>query len=260
MGMPTRVVSTMALLIASSDSLRADEPLTLDRIALNPSYAHQYLSSVVMTMGRFDEAVRAARHAQALDPLSMSENTTLGVRLYNARQFDAASDALEHTLRINPDFAVAHWGPGETRRELQQHEAAMASLRRAVSLSGNSAHMRAWLAHELASAGRRDEALAIRADLERLASGRYVSPFLCALMASGFHGRADTLAWLRRVRDARSGWMPFLKVEPEFVWLAADPSFSACRPKCDAEAAGPDAGRLASESQPRRMAGHVTPW
>ena len=85
--------------------------------------------------------------------------------------------------------------------------------------------MRAWLAHALASAGRRDEALAIRADLERLASGRYVSPFLFALMASGFHDRAGTLAWLAKVRDARSGWTPFLRVEPQFAWLAADPEF-----------------------------------
>jgi TolB-like protein/DNA-binding winged helix-turn-helix (wHTH) protein/tetratricopeptide (TPR) repeat protein len=196
-------------------------------IALNPSYAraHQYLSSVLMTMGRFDEAVRAARHARDLDPLSISENTTLGVRLYYARRFDAAIEALEQTLRINPDFAVAHWGLGETRRELQQHDAAIASLRRAVALSGNSAYMRAWLAHALASAGRREEALAIRADLERLASGRYVSPFLFALMASGFHDRAGTLAWLAKVRDARSGWTPFLRVEPQFAWLAADPEF-----------------------------------
>jgi TolB-like protein/DNA-binding winged helix-turn-helix (wHTH) protein len=196
-------------------------------IALNPSYAraHQYLSSVLVTMGRFDEAVRAARHARDLDPLSMSENTTLAVRLYYARQFDAAIQAFEQTLRINPDFAVAHWGLGETRRELQQHDPAIASLRRAVVLSGNSAYMRAWLAHALAMAGRRDEALAIRADLERLASGRYVSPFLFALMASGLHDRPGTLAWLAKVRDARSGWTPFLRVEPEFAWLDADPEF-----------------------------------
>jgi TolB-like protein/DNA-binding winged helix-turn-helix (wHTH) protein/tetratricopeptide (TPR) repeat protein len=196
-------------------------------IALNPSYAraHQYLSSILVTMGRFDEAVRAAKHARDLDPLSISENTTLGVRLYYARQFDAAIEAFEQTLRINPDFAVAHWGLGETRRELQQHDTAIASLRRAVALSGNSAYMRAWLAHALATAGRRDEALAIRADLERLASGRYVSPFLFALMASGFHDRAGTLAWLAKVRDARSGWTPFLRVEPQFAWLAADPEF-----------------------------------
>jgi len=196
-------------------------------IALNPSYAraHQYLSSVLVTMGRFDEAVGAAKRARDLDPLSISENTTLGVRLYYARRFDAAIEALEQTLRINPDFAVAHWGLGETRRELQQHDEAIASLRRAVALSGNSPYMRAWLAHALASAGRRDEALAIRADLERLASGRYVSPFLFALMASGFHDRAGTLAWLAKVRDARSGWTPFLRVEPQFAWLAADPEF-----------------------------------
>jgi TolB-like protein/DNA-binding winged helix-turn-helix (wHTH) protein/tetratricopeptide (TPR) repeat protein len=196
-------------------------------IALNPSYAraHQYLSSVLTTMGRFDEAVKAARYARELDPLSITENTTVGVRLYYARQFTAAVEAFERTLRINPDFAVAHWGLGETRRELQQHEAAIASLRRAVAVSGNSAYMRAWLAHALASAGRRDEAVAIRGDLERIASGRYISPFLFALMASGFQDRTDTLAWLQKVRDARSGWTPFLSVEPQFAWLAKDPDF-----------------------------------
>ena len=94
-----------------------------------------------------------------------------------------------------------------------------------MALSGNSAYMRAWLAHALASAGRRDEALAIRGDLERIASGRYVSPFLFALMASGFHDRTETLAWLQKVRDARSGWTPFLMVEPQFAWLAKDPDF-----------------------------------
>jgi TolB-like protein/tetratricopeptide (TPR) repeat protein len=196
-------------------------------IALNPSYAraHQYLSSVLTTMGRFDEAVKAARYARELDPLSITENTTVGVRLYYARQFESATEAFERTLRINPDFAVAHWGLGETRRELQRYDEAIASLRRAVAVSGNSAYMRAWLAHALASAGRRDEALAIRGDLERIASGRYVSPFLFALMASGFHDRAETLAWLQKVRDARSGWTPFLSVEPEFDWLAKDPDF-----------------------------------
>jgi TolB-like protein/DNA-binding winged helix-turn-helix (wHTH) protein/tetratricopeptide (TPR) repeat protein len=196
-------------------------------IALNPSYAraHQYLSSVLTTMGRFDEAVKSARYARELDPLSITENTTVGVRLYYARQFEAATEAFERTLRINPDFAVAHWGLGETRRELQRYDDAIASLRRAVALSGNSAYMRAWLAHALASAGRRDEALAIRGDLERIASGRYVSPFLFALMASGFHDRTETLAWLQKVHDARSGWTPFLSVEPQFAWLLKDPDF-----------------------------------
>ena len=52
-------------------------------IALNPSLAraHQYRSAVLMVMGRFSEAVEAARRAQQLDPLSAAENTTLGVRL-----------------------------------------------------------------------------------------------------------------------------------------------------------------------------------
>jgi hypothetical protein len=44
-------------------------------------------------------------------------------------------------------------------------------------------------------------------------------------MASGLHDRPGTLAWLAKVRDARSGWTPFLRVEPQFAWLAGDPDF-----------------------------------
>ena len=73
---------------------------------------------------------------------------------------------------VNPDFAVAHWGLGETWRE------------RTVRL-----------------------AVPVRVD------------------GVGFHDRTETLDWLQKVRDARSGWTPFLMVEPQFAWLAKDPDF-----------------------------------
>jgi hypothetical protein len=73
--------------------------------------------------------------------------------------------------------------------------------------------------------GERAEADAIRRDLERLANERYVSPFLFALIASGSHDRTETLAWLKRTATARSGWMPFVPIEPEFQWLRDDPAF-----------------------------------
>jgi hypothetical protein len=98
-------------------------------------------------------------------------------------------------------------------------------MRRAVELSGGSTYMRAWLAHALASAGQRDDAETIRRDVERIASEQYVSPFLMALMASGFGDRAATIEWLRKTYEARSGWMPFVPVEPELRWLRDDPAF-----------------------------------
>lgn len=197
-------------------------------MTLNPSLAraYQYKSAILVAMGRFDEAVEAARRGQELDPLSAIESTTLGIRLYYARRFPEAIEQFTRTLGTNGNFGVAHWGLGETYRELGRHADAIPELTKAVELSNNSPYMRAWLAHGLAAAGRREEAQAIRRDLERLANERYVSPFLFALMASGFGERPRTLSWLDKTFDARSGWMPFVPVEPEFQWLRKDPEFA----------------------------------
>jgi TolB-like protein/DNA-binding winged helix-turn-helix (wHTH) protein/Tfp pilus assembly protein PilF len=196
-------------------------------IALNPSFAraHQYLSSILTTQHRFDEAVASARKAVDLDPLSANENTTLGVRLYYAGQYEAAVAQLRRTLARTPDLPVAHWAMAMTYREQGRPGDAIAELQRAVALSGESPYMRAWLAHALAGAGQLEEATAIRRDLERQASQRFVSPFLFALMASGFGERDATLMWLERTADAQSGWVPFLAVEPEFRWIRDDPRF-----------------------------------
>jgi hypothetical protein len=46
-------------------------------------------------------------------------------------------------------------------------------------------------------------------------------------MAAGLGERDDALGWLERVRESKSGWMPFLPVEPEFASFRADPRFQA---------------------------------
>jgi len=202
----------------------------IDRaVALNPSHAraHQYRSAILTAMGRFDDAVTAAQLAQHLDPLSVTESATLGIRLYYARRFPEAIQQLRRTEELNPHFAVLSWGLGETYRELGRHEEAIARLRTAVEQSQHSPYMRAWLAHALATAGKKVEAESIRRDIESIGSRRFVSPFLFALMASGFGDRVDTLNWLQRTFDARSGWMPFVHVEPQFRWLQQDPEFKA---------------------------------
>lgn len=197
-------------------------------MTLNPSLAraHQYKSAILLTMGQFDQAVESARRGQELDPLSAIEKTTLGIRLYYARRFPEALEQFTRTLGTNGSFGVTHWGLGETYRELGRHVDAIPELQKAVELSNNSPYMRAWLAHGLAAAGRRDEAQTIRHNLERLANERYLSPFLFALMASGFGEREQTLAWLEKTFEARSGWMPFVPIEPEFQWLRKDPAFT----------------------------------
>jgi len=198
--------------------LAGSEKEIQEAIRLNPSFAqaHQYYSSTLTTMRRFDAAVHEAHRAMELDPLSATAGTTLGIRYWYAGRIAEAMAQFMRTLEVNPDFAVAHWGlaqcyrqRGETTRELEE-------LRRAVELSGNSAYMRAHLAYGLATAGDRDRALAIQHELEAEGRQRYVSPYHLALIASGLGDRAAAVNWLEHVYDDRSGWMVFLPVEPEF--------------------------------------------
>ncbi len=208
------------------DLAAADRDLTR-ALTLNPSYAraHQYRSAVLTTMGRFDEAVSAARRARDLDPLSAIENTTLGVRLYYAGKYQDAIQQFEQTLAAHPDFPVAHWGLGETYRQMGRHADAVRELEVAVARGNKSPYLRAWLAHALATSGRREDAEAIRRDLTAEARERFVAPFLFALMASGLGEKDATFDWLEKVRASKSGWIPFLLVEPEFAWLRDDPRF-----------------------------------
>jgi hypothetical protein len=60
-----------------------------------------------------------------------------------------------------------------------------------------------------------------------MADERYVPPFVFALMAAGFGEKDAALEWLERVREARSGLVPFLPVEPEFASFRDDPRFQA---------------------------------
>jgi TolB-like protein/DNA-binding winged helix-turn-helix (wHTH) protein/tetratricopeptide (TPR) repeat protein len=198
-------------------------------IALNPSYAraHQYRSAVLTAMSRFDEAIESARRSHALDPLSVTDGTTLGIRLYYAGRYQDAVSQLQATLADHPGFSIAHWGLGQAYAQLGQLDDAVMSLRTAAEHAGDSPYMRAWLASTLARAGQRVEAEQIRTAIKATAEERYVPPFVFALMAAGFGEKDAALEWLERVHDARSGWVPFLPVEPEFAGLRDDPRFRA---------------------------------
>jgi TolB-like protein/DNA-binding winged helix-turn-helix (wHTH) protein/tetratricopeptide (TPR) repeat protein len=189
-----------------------------ESIRLNPSLskAHQYYSGILTAARRLDEAIAEARVGMELDPLSATGGTTLGVRFYYAGRIDEAEREFRKTLEVNPSFAVAHWGLGQCYRVQGKMDAQLDELTKAVTLSGNSAYMRAHLGYGLARAGHRARAEAIAKELQEEGPARYVAPYHLALIAAGLGDTRTAGTWLTRAADDRSGWMMFLPVEPEF--------------------------------------------
>ena len=218
--------AAMAMVYFSYDwDLVAAEREIKEAIRLNPSSskAHQYYSGILTTAGRMDEATKEARRGAELDPLSATAGTTLGVRLYYSNRIDDAEAEFLKTLEITPSFAVAHWGLAQCYRIKGRMEDQLDELTKAVTLSGNSAYMRAHLGYGYAVAGDRARATAIAEELEAEGPKRYVAPYHLALIAAGLGDTAVSIRWLERAFRDRSGWIVFLPVEPEFQTVKQAP-------------------------------------
>jgi len=82
------------------------------------------------------------------------------------------------------------------------------------------------LGHAHAVSGNREKARQALSDVLELSKRRYVSPFATAVIYTGLGDKERALEWLERALDDRSLEMIFLKVDPRFDRLHADPRFA----------------------------------
>jgi hypothetical protein len=98
-------------------------------------------------------------------------------------------------------------------------------LNQVRTLSGGSAGSAAF-AHVYAVSGQPGEARKLLAQLQQLAQQRYVSADAIALIHAGLGEQEQAFAWLDKAYTERSSGLVFLKVEPRFDSLRADPRFA----------------------------------
>jgi serine/threonine-protein kinase len=189
-------------------------------IAANPKHseARHALGSYVLTpLGRFDEAVAELDVAIALDPLSLSYNTTQGLILYMARRYSEAESRLRATLEIDPAFPLALVALAETLGQLGRTEESIEVLARgsfeAIENSG-------FLGAHLARAGRADEARAVLAKLESWPGGGYTSKVFTSQILLHL-GEVDTaLDHIERAVEEGA---------PRLVWIGVRPLLDPIR-------------------------------
>ncbi|MBD2091291.1 tetratricopeptide repeat protein [Microcoleus sp. FACHB-1515] len=70
--------------------------------------------------------------------LALSQNNSIET-LVNLDRFDEALAAFNQAVRIDPQDAAAWYRPGWVQRALGQYEAALASLKRSISLNPDNA-------------------------------------------------------------------------------------------------------------------------
>ena len=196
-------------------------------IKSKPAYApaHQWYSSYLVAMGRFDEAIAEAKRAEELEPLSFISNSHLGWIFYLAGRYDEAIQHCQRLLDVDPNFFPARRYLGLAYEQKGMYAEAVDQFQQGVKLSG-SPLMMSLLGHAYAASGKRSEAQRILAELDKQKQ-RYVSPYTIATIYAGLGEKDQAFKWLEKAFEDRDIWLMNLKVDPVFASLRKDRRFES---------------------------------
>jgi len=173
-----------------------------------------------MAEGRLTDAQADMQRAVDEDPSSELYLWSLGLSFYFARQYDAAIEQYRRAIAVEPRSYWAHLSLGWAYERQGRVADAIEALEQARRLI-DTPQVVAALVHAQAAAGRRAEAQATMTSLLEYSKRKYVSPYDLATASAGLGDRTDTLAWLEKAYEERSGWLA--------LWLKIDPTFDSVR-------------------------------
>jgi TolB-like protein/tetratricopeptide (TPR) repeat protein len=190
---------------------------------LNPGHAlaRVWYSHLLAASGRFAEAIEVTERACEVDPLSPTVETTLGLALYHAGEYERAAACYRRVLEAAPHFALARLHLGRVfilEGRLQEAVDQLTQAAEALPLALG------FLAGAWRRIGNADRVAAIMADLDRLSRRGYVSPltWYCA-----WYGEREQHQWLVRAFDERVGIVPLLNTDPSMDEWRRDARFLA---------------------------------
>src|SRR5437016_4311653 len=192
----------------------------------NYSNAHRFYAIYLVCMGRSEEAVREARRAEELEPLSVSVKAHLVFIFYFARRYDEAIEAGKKTIELDATSPVAHQRLGSAYEQKGMFPEAIAEFQKAVDGSNRIQLAVACLAHAFALAGKRAEAEKLLAELRERSGREYVSSYLIAEIYVALGEKEAAFKSLDKAYDERSIDLVLAKVDPRLDPLREDPRFA----------------------------------
>lgn len=207
------------------DRVEAEREFQL-AIKHQPSYApaHQWYSSFLVALERFDEAIAEAKRAQELEPFSFIASSHQGWILYLAGRNDEAIKEGTKLLDLDANFFPALRYRGLAYEQKGMYREAISDFQKAVKLSGSPLIL-ALLGHAYAVSGQKAEARRVLDELRNLQERRFVSPYTVAAIHAGLGEKDQSFKWLERAYEERDIWLMNLKVDPAFTKLQSDRRF-----------------------------------
>lgn len=198
-------------------------------LELNPNYAeaHELSGYYYWVAGDLDTAMAELRRAQELDPLSAIITLDVVQALYYQGRYDECLEMLAKARELDPDFLPPLFLPGQIYERKGMYAKAITECENAIEKYGRQPPIVATLGVAYSLSGRRREAEVIVNELETSWRRHYFSPVNVALVHTALGNKDRAFFWLAKGVDARDPQMIWLRVEPQFESIHADPRFQA---------------------------------
>jgi eukaryotic-like serine/threonine-protein kinase len=196
-------------------------------LALNPSLgeAHQEYSWYLFLNGHRDEALAEMKRAQEVDPLTPQIAADRGWQYWWMGQQDKAIEEARKSLELDPSFNEALHVLGSAFAEKGMFQEAIAAHQKLASVDPD---WRWSLPRTLALAGRTDESRKLLARIVKEKpepTGGWAGWFLAEDYAA--LGEMDeAFKWLEAAYRERQSFLPWIRDNPAFAPLRADPRFA----------------------------------
>ena len=201
-------------------------------IALSPKFSDAYslYSWFLADMGRKDEAIAMAAHAQRVDPLSLIGSFAPGSLSVFTRQWDRAIEQLRSAIDLDKTYWIDHCFLGRAYEQKGQMAQAIAASQEALQLDPEHSEIWSALGHAYAVSGKKTEAQKVLDHLTELAARSYVAAYNVAVIYAGLGEKDQTFAWLERAYKDRGYYLPvYLTTDARLDYLHADPRFIGLR-------------------------------
>ena len=193
-------------------------------IELNPgnATAHHWFGVHLNGQGRRAEAEAELRRALELDPLSRIITVNAAYPAHFQRDYATAERLYRRALELDPTFVVAHEDLAlllEQTGRLEESARATATLLRLSQEPDLAARFEA-------ESGYAAKLNLLRAHRVAQSRTEYVAPMVIADLSARLGDAEQAFTWLDRALEQRAAPLVYLKVDPRYRLLRADPRFA----------------------------------
>jgi DNA-binding winged helix-turn-helix (wHTH) protein/tetratricopeptide (TPR) repeat protein len=200
-------------------------------LSLTPNNTSIYFaySEYLTALGKYDEAAAEVKKALKLDPLSPAMLAMLSWPLYLKGDYEGSLKATKESLSVDPNFWLAYMEGAYDLLQLERYPEAAAGFEKAQTLNPESTTNLSGLGATYALWGRRNEAIAVLARMNKMAKQQYVAPIDFAFVYAAMGDRDRAMEYLQHAYEDQSEMMLFLQLYGKLGGLDRDQRFQELR-------------------------------